>query len=653
VSEYILDEILENQSVQVQNFLLTTAILNRFCASLCQAVMGENNTLSNIHEMIHHLHRNNLFLVPLDVENNWFRFYPLFQESLYARLLLKKDLLSISKLHKRAALWFAEKGYSDDALQHALDAGDIDMAADLIEENRLQAFNNESWRMLEQQLAYLPQNLIDKRPALLLTRACIFYLHDRFDDIPPILRKAEALLSKEPRERNSPEKVRSMWGEVDLYWSITHYWQNDSEKCMARALSGLEKLSPEWEFLHLELTVFLSLAYLFTGRSEEQIRYLTEEFNKERALSFLNLHGNTLSLLFLYLLSGRLIEADHMARFNLSLFENSQLYLTRAWAHYLLGFLRYEWNQIEEAIYHFNKAMDIRYHFQSRASISNAVGLILAYQAQGLSDKADDILILLEEFARNERHPSLLGLVHSFNARLSLLKGDLQRAISLSNSIDPSVLSEPLYYLEVPCLTKVKILIAQGNTNALNEAEGILSKLLEIGSTMHLVDGQIKTLAIQAVLKWKKNEHKVALKTLSRALDLGREGNYIRSFLDLGQPMVSMLQQLALKNTYPEYVNRILSAFTYPLYPSETKAMAKIPETTEDYIELLTKREIEIVELLDHRLTNKEIAQKLFISPQTVQKHTFNIYQKLNVHDRRHACIKARELGILTPHQNL
>jgi LuxR family maltose regulon positive regulatory protein len=353
-------------------------------------------------------------------------------------------------------------------------------------------------------------------------------------------------------------------------------------------------------------------------------------------------------MLFLYLLSGRLIEADHMARFNLSLFENSQLYLTRAWAHYLLGFLRYEWNQLEEAIYHFNKAMELRYHFQSRVFISNAAGLILAYHALGLTGKADDIMALIEEFVRNERHPSLLGLVHSLKARLSLNQGYLSDAISLSNSVDPSALNEPLYYLEVPRLTKVKILLAQGTQKSLGEAEKILNNLMDLAETTHLIDGQIRTLSIHAVLKWQKNQNKEALKYLTRALELGRHGNYIRSFLDLGQPMVSMLQQLNSKKTFPDYVNRILSAFTYQLYPSGSATGPKLPGKN-DLIESLTRRETEILALLDYRLSNKEIAQKLFISPQTVQKHTFNIYQKLQVHDRRHACIRARELGILTP----
>ena len=156
-----------------------------------------------------------------------------------------------------------------------------------------------------------------------------------------------------------------------------------------------------------------------------------------------------------------------------------------------------------------------------------------------------------------------------------------------------------------------------------------------------------------------------AMEKLSAALSLGRRGGFIRTFVDLGPPMADLLRRyrledLAGRNDTAPYVDRILAAFepetdreqatpTDPSLPSIQPAPAPSAgvSTAGEPIELLTGRELDVLELLAQRLTYKEIGAKLVISPGTVGQHAVRIYGKLGVNNRRQAVAKARALGLL------
>jgi len=140
---------------------------------------------------------------------------------------------------------------------------------------------------------------------------------------------------------------------------------------------------------------------------------------------------------------------------------------------------------------------------------------------------------------------------------------------------------------------------------------------------------------------------------------------WIRPFIEAGQTMADLLMRLRQQNVSVDYIERILAAFpdtasTTPLpdlrstndkreFEAETIAQIPNPKSKikNSLVEALTNRELDVLELLAQRLQNKELAEKLFISPTTVKTHLKNIYQKLNVSKRREAIESAKDLGIL------
>jgi LuxR family maltose regulon positive regulatory protein len=133
--------------------------------------------------------------------------------------------------------------------------------------------------------------------------------------------------------------------------------------------------------------------------------------------------------------------------------------------------------------------------------------------------------------------------------------------------------------------------------------------------------------------------------TLERALTLAEPEGFVRIFVDEGPPLARLLYKAAERGITPEYTRRLLAAF--PVTTTKAPEPMKARHAGSDLVELLSERELEVLELIADGLTNQEIATRLYLSLNTVKGHARNIYGKLAVHNRTQAVGKARALGIL------
>jgi ATP/maltotriose-dependent transcriptional regulator MalT len=187
IGEY-LRELLAERPEGLLRFLLRTSILDRLCASLCDAVTGDEDGESRLDE----IHRSNLFLVPLDSHGEWHRYHHLFRDLLHTELERKERSL-LPELHRRAAAWHKAEGKVDEAIHHATAAGDFADAAELIAEH---------WRWFVVQLGEgetatrwldrLPTELVTGDARLCVVRGWIALISGRQDELQEWLRLAEA-----------------------------------------------------------------------------------------------------------------------------------------------------------------------------------------------------------------------------------------------------------------------------------------------------------------------------------------------------------------------------------------------------------------------------------------------------------------------------
>jgi len=196
----------------------------------------------------------------------------------------------------------------------------------------------------------------------------------------------------------------------------------------------------------------------------------------------------------------------------------------------------------------------------------------------------------------------------------------------------------------------VKLWLAQNTPESLQRAADLLDQLKKFTELTNNTVCLIQTLALQAILTAKQGDEEDALILTEEALRLGEPESFIRLFVDLGHPMTSLLQTLSRRGSRSDYINRILTASAEETIAQEPMSYGWSRQTSPILNESLTPREIEVLECLAQRLSNKEIASKLVVSPGTVKTHTSNIYSKLDVHSRQQAVQKALELNLLPKH---
>ncbi len=242
--EYLMDEVLAWQSPATQHFLLWTSLLDRFTAPLCDSVLdrsGEGAATARV--ILDEVERANLFLIPLDAAGEWYRFHHLFREMLLERLLKTADEADLRQARQRASDWFARRGLLDEALQYALAADDPVGAAILVEDNVTTLLNAEDRPRLERWLSWLPHDLVQQRPRLLMTQVWLNRFRGRLADNEALLVRIEQLLDEERAlDRTAVDLVR---GQVQVVRAEAAYFQNRLDEAIAKGEAALARLPCE------------------------------------------------------------------------------------------------------------------------------------------------------------------------------------------------------------------------------------------------------------------------------------------------------------------------------------------------------------------------------------------------------------------------
>ena len=209
----------------------------------------------------------------------------------------------------------------------------------------------------------------------------------------------------------------------------------------------------------------------------------------------------------------------------------------------------------------------------------------------------------------------------------------------------------PIDFWEQPVLTQVRTLLARGNPDDLAQAAELLADSRARAKARSTIRRLIEVEALEALVALARGDEAAALAALRQAVELAAPGGALRLLVDCGPRLIGLLQKLQAAGVAPRYIQQVLAAFD----SLAVLAAARIPSQDskggvvgpDTRAETLTNREIDVLILLAERLSDKEIAQRLVLSPETIKKHTAHIYRKLGVDNRRAAAAQARRLGLV------
>ncbi len=669
-----MDEVLTHQLPAIHSFLLKTSILDRFCASLCEAVVEEGDPAWNAGACLDWIERSELFLIPLDDRREWYRYHHLFQESLQQRAAAEMAPDHVAHLHRRASTWFEEHGLLDEALQHALKAGDPQLATRQMTIGLCDVLNREDWPTLERWLSLLPEEMIQQDPWLLMIRVWLLELTWRLEQQALVIQQVEELLDAGGGASLPADDLRILRGQILMIRSQQMYFfYNQTMRAIDMSREALALLPPTWTFVRGAAMLYLGLAMQANGQVLEAERLLLDEYGANSDKTGIYPLIVLQSLGYIYLWTGQLEKAIKIGQLLIQGATRSGITIMRNWGDYYLGVAHYHRNELEIAEQYFTQITENQYIAHGSAYRDGVAGLALIHQLKGESASAWQLLegIGRSDLEETGAEDSRTG---SLRARLQLLQGNLESARRWVETFSSPPPDQPIVWLEEPQVTRVHVLIARGAEGDLQMAQQILDVLEDITDRTHNTRFKIEILALRALALEALGETTEASAILKQALELAYPGGFIRMFVDLGAPMQKMLRRLEEQGLSVELIQRILAALPagFPAaLPAEVPARvpAALPEGVaklvsgespapprhspspgnSTLIEPLTPRELEVLSLLRGPLSIKEIALKLNISYGTAKRHTINIYAKLGVSQRWHAVARAEELNILPP----
>ena len=311
IMEYLFNEVLSHQPAAIQNFLLKTSILGRFCTPLCDAVCNavldsETNPDDTL-DVIQILKKENLFLVNLDAEDRWFRYHHLFQQLLQNQLKEQYSPEEITGLHDRASQWFESQGLIDESIKHALRAENAARAAEIVDQYRHDRSSTGQWQTVERWLSRLPVEIKQQRAALILAEAWIAYTRFQLDRIPSLVEQAEALIDNQTTKPH-------LLGELNFFKGNLLYWQGEPEASVQHLKTALTQTAGKETHVKGDIELILALSRHMIGKEALVVRTLTDRVRTVSPLENYCRPYLFAGLAFTHLLSGKLTPAGQQAR---------------------------------------------------------------------------------------------------------------------------------------------------------------------------------------------------------------------------------------------------------------------------------------------------------------------------------------------------
>jgi LuxR family maltose regulon positive regulatory protein len=642
VVDYLAEEVLERQPDDVRDFLLQTAIMDRFTGPLCDAVTGGSGGKT----MLEHLDRANLFVVPLDDRRVWYRYHHLFADVLRARLL-DEDPALVNELHRRASDWHSTNGDRGEAITHALAGEHVDRAAELIELAAPELRQRRQEGTLRHWLDALPAEVFVDRPVLAITLAGARMTTGDTAGVGALLDAVEAALD---RSEPAPiyvddEQFAALAAQLHVQRAGLALLDGDVDATIDQATRVLDLAEPTDHLRRGAATALLALAHWTAGDLDTAERRYDEAINALIEADHLaDMLGCSLALADIQIAQGRLTNASRTFDAGLRWTTDHPGLRGAADMHAGLSEVLIERNDLDAAADHLQTSTDLgesaglpQHAYRWRVTMARLC------RARGDLDTALELIDEAAPLYDTDFSPPVRP-VEAIRARVLLADGDLDAALRWVTERGLTAADDLSYLHEYEHITLARVLIRQAagrDAESLDDALALLDRLLAAADAGGRTGSAIEILILQATAHDARRDPAAAIAALEHALRRAEPEGHIRLFLHAGPGVTKLLRTITSSEHATPHARKILAATQNPASSPPTS-----PPSLPPLVDELSARELDVLRLLRSDLNGPDIARELVVSVNTVRTHTKNIYMKLGVNNRREAVTRARELGL-------
>jgi LuxR family maltose regulon positive regulatory protein len=626
IFDYLGEEVLHHQPPEITHFLVQTAILDRLSAGLCNSVSGREDGA----DILLALEKANLFVAALDHKRQWYRYHHLFRDFLLMRL--QRDHPEwIPDLHRRAAAWYEQHDFINEAIEHHMAAQNVHKVAQLIEQRGDTMWTHHEMALLDRWISPLPEAVRRAHPKVMLFHAWALLIMRNLPAIESALQGIEPILVQ-PASMEWYGILLTIQGAV----ALAH---RDVSTAIARYLEALRRLPESILNWRSAAQIGLGFAYRDQGDLSAAAQSLSTAISASMVI------GNIYAAVYVSYYLGQLRIAQGRLQEALSTHHHAVELATQgrhtplpivAWPYLGLAEAYYEQNKLETAAQFGLQAIQWGKQTGDREIIAQSyLALARIKIALGQEKDATEFVHQAIHLAREANLPALVKVVQRVQASLWWIQGNIPallgwfQELNLAAGDPPDLANLPEQFLQV------RVLMALGNTV---EACELLLKLRQAVPSGHRRTG-FELQLLEALSCKAAGNSSEAMRLLEPVLAHGRREGYHRLFLDEGHPMATLLQEALSRNIEPGYAGSLLAEFT--------TAPADIPALGQALLEPLSQTELEILKLLATGWPNERIAQERTVSLNTIKWHLRNIYGKLGVRNRTAAASRAKALNLI------
>lgn len=643
LSDYLVDEVLDNVDRETRNFLLKSSLLRSMNDSLIARVTGEENGQMRLEE----IERQGLFLQRMDNSGEWFNYHPLFCSFLRQRCQWELAA-ELPEIHRAAAESWMAQGFPSEAIHHALAAGDPKMLRDILLNHAWGLFHHSELTLLEESLSALPWQSLLENPRLVLLQAWLMQSQHRYSEVNTLLARAE--------QEMTSEMDASLHGDFNALRAQVAINDGDQDEAERLSTVALEELplanfysrivatSVHGEVLHCKGLLSQSIAVM--QQTEQMARRhdiwhyalwsLIQQSEILFAQGFLQAAWECQEKGF------QLIREQHLEQLPMHEF------LLR-----IRSQLLWAWARLDEAEAAARTGIEVLSSFQPQQQLQCLSLQVQCSLARGDLDNARNHLNRLENLLGNGAyHSDWVSNADKVRVIYWQMVGDKKSASNwLRHTPKPEFANNHFLQGQWRNIARVQILLGE-----FDSAEMVLEELNENARSLRLMSDLNRNLLLLNQLHWQSGNKNQAQRMLLEALQLANRTGFISHFVIEGEAMAQQLRQLIQLNTLPELdqhrAQRILREINQHhrhkfahFDESFVERLLNHPEVPELIrTSPLTQREWQVLGLIYSGYSNEQIAGELDVAATTIKTHIRNLYQKLGVAHRQDAVQHAQKL---------
>ena len=647
IMDYLMEEVLKIQSDEIKEFLLQTSILEQMSAPLCNAVLNRFDSQL----FLETLEKNNMFVIPLDTERTWYRYHHLFADLLKQRLHLREKT-AITELHNKASEWFNNNSMPLLAIEHSIETGKFEKSILFLGEIVETMWENGLHTSILKYCDLIPDHLVKKNPTLCLYFSWILITTGQVQKAEPFLSSAETITKQIINDPHSSEDElisnNKLLSKISVAFAYLNTFTMSSEKVLDYALTAMKYLS-EGDSLWLGWVWYsVGMAEMSGGNIERGKTAL------QNSLEFSKKSNN------LYLISEIAYEiAYHEMRHghykaaykhcsDLLKYMKVSGYSEIAKAEWtytglftMMSVIQCIWTDLDSALENVKTAYNLSKY---EKNIGHRIKVLLAYSyiLYARDDKAGAkrCLTELEETMRQFKATHHVTDTYTgWMIRIFIDSDQIDKASEFVKESGLGLNQKISYKEEFSYINYVRLLLAQ---NKLNEADSMISDLYSLALSGDRIESLVYLKISYAVMYRMTGERQKAVSSLIEALEFAADEDLLVFFLYDLNYTIDLLEEVYKIQTSGK--TRIPDRFIQKLrqaVEAKKKRLKIHPELD------LSAREMATLKLIAENLVNQEIADRLFISINTVKSHLKNIFLKLGVDSRSGAVVKAKNMGLL------